>query len=158
MQRRSIMRAATGVGAIAAFGVALTGCSLLGLGQSGDSVFDLAVGDCTDDSDVVSGDGTITNMPRLDCDEPHTDEVYHAFDMPDGDFPGADAIASAGDEECTSAFESFIGIPYLESELYFWTITPTEETWDSLDDREVLCLVYDPTVDTLSESLEGAAR
>jgi hypothetical protein len=67
--------------------------------------------------------------------------------LPDGDFPGEEAVVEQADESCTAEFESFVGLPYEESALYLSYLTPSEETWPA-GDREVLCTVYDPAGDT----------
>jgi hypothetical protein len=51
--------------------------------------------------------------------------------------------------------ESFVGVPYLQSELEVTTLEPTDESWE-LGDRELVCMVQDPT--GRSPELEGANR
>ncbi len=101
------------------------------------SVFDLNVGDCIN-SDALNG--TVTDVGTLDCAAPHDYEVFHAFDVPDGDFPGDAGLQAAG-EECFTEFEAFVGTAYAESALYVQTLTPTPESWGG-GDREILCMLY----------------
>lgn len=96
-------------------------------------------------------------MPAVPCAEPHDNEVYHSFLMPDGEFPGQAAIDAAVEETCLNEFESFVGMAYDVSTLDIFPLTPTEQGWDELADREIICTVYDPAGQT-SGSLKGAAR
>ncbi|WP_052337107.1 septum formation family protein [Nocardioides alkalitolerans] len=115
-------------------------------------VFTLEVGDCLLDTDSEQ----LTDVPAVPCTEAHDTEVFHSFEMPDGDWPGDDAIDTAAQEECLPAFEEFVGLAYEESTLEVGPITPTQDGWEELDDHEVLCLVYDPAGQT-EGSLAGAA-
>lgn len=160
MSHTATARTIVGLGAAVALGAALSSCSVLGIEQGeeeGESVFTLAVGDCTDTSDSSE---ELSTLPKIPCDEPHTDEVYLSFEMEDDDWPGDDAIQAAAEEKCLAEFDSFAGIGYDDSVLDWWPMTPTQAGWEdaSLSDREVLCLIYDTSTETVSESLEGAAR
>ena len=97
------------------------------------------VGDCINSSDLA--DDEIDEITTVSCDEPHDLEVFHAFDLPEGDFPGEEAMSEAAEEECVGAFEDYVGLDYLDSELYITIINPTEDTWDTADDREILCVL-----------------
>lgn len=123
-------------------------------GSSEGDVFSLSVGDCFDDPDSVE---QISQVPIVDCDEPHDNEVYALFDLPDGDFPGDDAVQEAAADGCLgSRFESFVGTPYLESELWASALWPTSDSW-AAGDREVVCFLYEPGT-TLTGSQRGANR
>lgn len=111
-------------------GAALTSCG---------EVPTAAVGDCINSADLP--DGEVDEINTVACEEPHDLEVFHAFELPEGDFPGAAAVDDAAEEECITAFEGYVGIDYFESELWITTIHPTEETWNAVDDRELLCLI-----------------
>lgn len=116
-------------------------------------VFSLRLGDCFNDTT----DEEISDVPAVPCAEPHDNEVYHSFLMPDGEFPGQAAIDAAVEETCLNEFESFVGMAYDVSTLDIFPLTPTEQGWDELADREIICTVYDPAGQT-SGSLKGAAR
>lgn len=165
ISRLARLAAVTAVGA-----VVLTGCSALesitGAGEperndageiteEGDaSAFSITVGDCLNVSEL----GTeVETVPTVPCDQPHEAEVYAATDLPDGDFPGDDAVLTAADEFCLPEFEAFVGMAYDDSELYYMPFTPTQGSWDGMNDREILCLVEDPSGEATG-SLQGAAR
>lgn len=130
-------------------GVALL--ALAGCGQG--NVFELSVGDCFDDPSVTE---QVSDVPLVDCAEPHHNEVFEVFELADGDHPGVDAVEAAAGEGCLAAFEPFVGAPYATSELYLGWLSPTEDSWDG-GDREVVCYLYEPGV-RLEGSMAGAAR
>ncbi len=154
------------VGSTAA-GLGLVGVGLVGLGgednttrdeagaivESGEvGAFRIRLGDCIDGL----GLGEIESVEGVPCDSAHELEVYFAFNLPDGDgsYPGDEAVGLASEEECFDAFEPFVGLDYQESTFGFKSLTPTEASWNSIDDREVLCMIgnYDGTPKT------GSAR
>lgn len=161
---------------VVALGLALTGCAgisdLLGGGEperdaetnqvteSADvDVFQLQVGDCLN----LGDDTELSTASVVPCSEPHTDEVYHEFELPDGDYPGAEAIEQAADEGCYAAFGAFVGKPFEESVLQYNYLTPTEAGWkdENLQDRLIQCIIYEPGEGApvkLEGSLRGAAR
>lgn len=144
--------------------VALSGCSLLGnvtnnpidLDPSDGTdtdVFTIKVGDCLNDG---GSSGEVSSVPTIDCAEPHDSEAYASIMIPDGDYPGEDAVLTQADTECAAEFASYVGIAYEESTLGFAYYYPTAQSWES-GDREILCLVYDPA-GQVTGSLEGAAK
>ncbi len=153
-------RQTTALAAVAAATLLLTAC-----GQSetrdesgeittgGDTdVFTLQVGDCLGAIET----GEVNDVPTVPCSEPHQLEVFGEYSFPDGDYPGDDTISTTADEECIALFDAFVGLAYEESALGVTYYTPTQESWESGDDRLVSCLVGDPAQD-VTGSLEGAA-
>ena len=116
-------------------------------------VFTLRVGDCFDDNSETE----ISDVPGVPCANPHDNEVYYTFQMPEGDYPGKAAITAAAEEGCVPQFESFIGISYSDSKLDWFPLTPLEDGWNSLNDREIVCAAYDPD-GKVTGSLAGVAR
>jgi len=121
--------------------------------------FDVAVGDCVNDPEGIdSEEGAVfDSIEAVPCDEPHDNEIYHQFDLPDGDYPGDDAVFEAAGVECEEQFESFIGVSFEESALDIAPITPTKESWELDDDRTATCAVYDPA-GPVTGTLEGSKR
>ncbi|MFF3027797.1 septum formation family protein [Microbacterium sp. NPDC057944] len=165
------------VGSAAALSFALTGCSalnsILGSG-SGDAdrddktgqvtessnigIFALKVGDCK----MESPSGLLESADVVPCTEPHDEEVFFEYKMPDGEYD-ATAIDTASQEQCTGeGFTSFVGIPWDQSALGVYPITPTQDTWDSYNDRVIQCVIFDQdesgNIIQSSASLKGAAR
>ena len=128
--------------------------------ETGDSVsvFDLEAGDCFDDPEATTG--TLTDIPLLACDAPHDNEVFAIFDLaggPSAPFPGATTVDRDAVEGCQGArFTTYVGRPFAESRFLVTTITPNRQSWEQVDDREVVCVLYDPALQPLEESAEGS--
>lgn len=127
--------------------LAVTGCSLLS-----PDVLQLQVGDCLADEDLAR---LVEDVEPVSCDEPHNYEVYAAVELEDGDFPGNEVLEEES-QICETEFEAFIGVPYLESEIFALPLIPTEESWQ-IGDREIVCLAYEPDLET-EGSLAGVGR
>lgn len=122
---------------------------------TGTDVFTLATGDCL--TSLPSGNA-VSEAPTVPCSEPHTYEVYAMHDLPDTPFPGQAAVTAMADAQCLTSFTTFAGIGYATSVLVYGYLYPTEQSWVSVGDRTVVCLVTDPSVATTTGSLAGAAR
>ncbi|WP_306366873.1 septum formation family protein [Nocardiopsis sp. CC223A] len=143
--------------------VALTGCGavtgLLGAASGQDDVFQLEVGDCFTQAEMnasFSGE-EVSGIPTVDCAEEHDAEVYHIEVLPEGDYPGTESLNATGEEVCTAEFEEFVGIAYEESEIYFSLLTPIEQGWTAMDDREIVCYLI-TNGEMVTGTLAGAAR
>lgn len=121
--------------------------------EGGDlGVFSATTGDCVN---VPDGD-QISQFEGVACTEPHDAQVYAAFDIPGDVFPGLESIRASADEGCAERWEPFFEIEYAASEYFFTRVTPTMESWNKIDDREVLCLVTSgPGDEPLTEDLRG---
>lgn len=166
MNRR---RTALALAAGAALALGLTGCSgvngLMG-GETRDEesgeiteggttdVFQLRVGDCLNDE--LSETATeVTDVPTVPCTDPHDYEVFQNITMADADeYPGEDATVQQADDECSAAFEGFVGVSYEESQYDFSYYYPTQQSWDG-GDRVINCLIIDPNGQSTG-SLSGA--
>ncbi len=105
-----------------------TGCSDEG------NVFSLGVGDCF--GEVT--DTQISDVPIVECSEPHEHEVFAVWDV--GDTLPSQTDMSDG---CLERFDDAIGTPYAESEIFSFAITPTDDSYDQ-GDREVICYTAEP--------------
>ncbi|WP_160050317.1 MULTISPECIES: septum formation family protein [unclassified Nocardiopsis] len=113
------------------------------------------VGDCLNEMST-NADDSVSEVPKIECSEPHDYEIYHAGDLADSDtYPGEDSIAEMAGELCVGEFEAFVGLDYASSRLEVLPLYPTEEGWNELYDREVLCLLSDPAGQTTG-SLAGS--
>ena len=118
-------------------------------------VFSIQVGDCLNDE---SSGTEVSDVPLVNCTDPHDYEVYYDFNIPgSGAYPGDDAVSSAAEDGCSTAFETFVGIPYSDSKLDYNYYTPTSTSWTDADDRLVSCVVFDPN-GKVSGTLAGSKR
>lgn len=121
--------------------------------SSGGNVFTLKPGTCyqmPDDTESVS------EVEIVECSESHDLEVYHTFDMADGEFPGVEAAEEAANSGCKEAFDTFVGMAWADSKYDFATLYPTEETWAE-GDREIVCAIGDPAGRTTGSLKDIAA-
>ena len=61
-------------------------------------------------------------------------------------------------EKCGSRekFEAFVGKDYESSQLDIFPIYPTRQSWNELDDREVVCALYDLDLKKLAGTMRGS--
>lgn len=134
-----------------AAGVAL----VLGLAACSDpEVVSANEGDCIESLST----GSVSELPTVDCDEPHDAQVVGVFDHDGDDFPGDEAIATTANERCAELFEEFVGAPVTETSLAFSSVNPTEQTWNEADDRETICFAQLADNSQLTESVEDNAE
>lgn len=163
--------ATTLVGAVLA-AAALSGCSAIDgflEGVSGEATRDdngeiteasdagamtVEVGDCLDIA-ALQDQATFTDLPVMPCGDEHTGEIYAEKDLANGEYPGEKKVTEEADAFCEGEFETFVGTPYAESELYFWSFYPTSESWE-MDDRTIQCVLESP--EPVTESLEGVGK
>lgn len=118
----------------------------------------LRAGDCL-------GVGEVDEMMRdnqyehtaVPCSKPHSGEVYHVFDLADGDYPGDGEVIRLAENGCLDAFRPYVGLPPARSVLEVVYLHPESIGWRIADDREVICLVVEVDESTTG-SLEGARR
>jgi hypothetical protein len=123
------------------------------------NVFSLEPGTCFDDVDAFYDEDSegVSDVPTVDCAEPHDNEVFAVYDMPDGDYPGDDLIKTGAEEGCIDRFEDYVGIGYAESRFVSTFLIPTADSWAD-GDREVVCFLYDIDLAKIEGSAEGLAE
>ena len=117
-------------------------------------VFSIRVGDCLNTGETLSEE--TSSVPVVPCSDPHADEVFASFLIEETSFPGEDEVIRLADEGCLAEFDGFIGMPWADSEIDYWPLYPTAGSWKN-GDREVLCMVWDPSGDTVG-TLENSRR
>lgn len=98
---------------------------------------DIHVADCFNNPGAES----VEQVTVVPCDEPHDFEVFYSFQLDDGPYPGDEEVQKEWFDGCLAEFEAFVGTKFDESALDVSAIYPTEQTWNDLKDREVLCSV-----------------
>lgn len=119
------------------------------------NVFSLDEGTCFDDLDdfFEEGGAEVDDVPIVDCDELHDNEVYALFDLPDGGFPGVSAVGDEAESGCLDRFEAYVGRDFETSRYVVSWLVPTSQTWGQ-GDREIVCFLFDADL----AELEGSAR
>ncbi|WP_344099118.1 septum formation family protein [Myceligenerans crystallogenes] len=119
----------------------------------------LDVGDCLD-TEQVEGVATLFWIPVVPCGDPHGGEVFGTTRLADsigaGDTPTQAELWKAADSYCYPAFEDFVGTPWASSELVYWPVAPSEESWRE-GDRKVACIVESKD-EAVTGTLKSAER
>ena len=144
----TLRRAATAVLAAGALTL-LSACG-------GTSVLSLEVGQCITDTPQ---EDQVSSVPVVECSEPHTGEIYALPQLPEGEFPGDQAVSDQADLLCAGQpFQDYVGVPYQQSEIYYTKLVPSSDTWAD-GDREIVCILANQDGSPLSPgSLRGANR
>ena len=122
--------------------------------EGGDlSTFKIEVGDCFNVDPEAKELATVKAVP---CDQPHVHEAYFTFDLTGDDYPGDEAVQAEADTRCQEGFEPYVGVDYQSSELYYFVLRPTAETWKEQDDREVICTLLNEDQSPRTGSAQGA--
>ena len=116
--------------------------------------FEVRVGDCFDDEAFESSE--ISEIPAIPCSEPHDNQVYAAFDIPEEKWPGDERVDELATEGCFDRFADAIGKGYEDSVIDFTTIYPSEGSWKQRDDREVICVGYHVDFEKLTGTILGS--
>ena len=108
--------------------------------SGGLGAFAIEDGDCLN---LPSELNQVQSVEGVPCTQAHNAQAYAHFDLTGflDAFPGSAAFQEQALEGCYERFQSFVGIPYEQSELYLSTLEPTEDSWVELDDREIVCLL-----------------
>lgn len=117
------------------------------------NVFELSVGDCFDDNLDFSEE--VSDLPLIDCSEPHDNEIYAIHTMTDVSYPGLEATGAMADEWCIGDFESFVEVSYDVSELDIGWLAPTDESWSG-GDREIVCFLYRLDLEKMTGTMEDS--
>lgn len=118
--------------------------------------FDIRLGDCFNDAGSTGEDVEISSIAGVPCSQPHDNEVYALVNLTQSSFPGEDAIGSIAFDVCLEKFESFVGKDYESSQLDIFPIYPTRQSWNELNDREVVCALYDLDLEKLAGTMRGS--
>ena len=122
----------------------------------------LRVGDCLNDESLTglgAGDGSVRTglVTLVPCERLHDFETFQTVRIPGADFPGRDEIRRQAFAGCGKAFKPFVGRAYGPSDLDFWVYYPTEDSWTTLSDHLITCVVGQPGTKTAG-SLRGSRR
>jgi hypothetical protein len=114
----------------------------------------IQVGDCVNEPDNLT---LVESLEAVPCSQAHDAEAYADFQLTGSSWPGEDAVSEDAWTGCYERYESFVGIPWDDSELDFWVLQPTEESWAD-DDRAVTCALATMDGSPLRGSMRGSNR
>lgn len=157
---RETAAAAAVLAALAVLAGALTACS--GSSNGGNiSVFSVQPGQCFQAPAKVQAE--LSSLQKVPCSTPHTREAYAivSYSAPDGAttgaYPGSDALSAFAQGACAQHYRSYVGVDYLDSSLFFTYLFPSARSWQSDDDRKVVCFVT-TTGAKLTASVKGSKK
>src|SRR5918993_400954 len=81
-----------------------------------ETVFAIGEGDCVE-ADPTAESDVVSEVPTIDCEEPHHSEVFHTYTIDADEMPSAAEIEGIVEDQCVSEFESFVGMSYDQSAL-----------------------------------------
>lgn len=106
-----------------------------------ESVFDLRPGDCMNDLEESAASLRVNVTP---CGKPHDAEAASQFDLPNRDWPGMPSVTREATSRCLDEVSTAArGAPRSE-EIGAFYLHPTEQSWETQDDRTVLCIALFP--------------
>lgn len=110
------------------------------------AVNSLKVGDCFDQDAALAADED-SSVPVVEvtvkpCSELHHFEEYAEFTLPDGDYPGEDAINAEANDRCYATVREYVGPGAVRKlrpvSIYFYY--PMKLDWTIRHDRIVQCM------------------
>ena len=123
--------------------------------------FTIRLGDCFDNTSALASEegGEVSSLPGVPCSDPHDNEVYAVFDVSLDAFPGRERMTELAETRCTGRrFEDYVGVHYDDSVYLVTSLSPTDETWNQLDDREITCIAVAPPGESLTGSIRDTER
>ncbi|WP_077800253.1 DUF4190 domain-containing protein [Streptomyces sp. JHA26] len=103
--------------------------------------------------------GVAYDVDVVPCAQEHDGEVFAAFDLPGGPYPGDDEITRSADVRCYALQDAYAMDRWaLPTDVDVYYLTPTRQSWRT-GDREVTCLFGNTDErGTLTGSLRNDAR
>ncbi len=109
----------------------------------GTALSDLQTFQCFNTSKALVAD----KATRVDCTEPHTDEVAGILTFPGGEnatYPGQDGILEFGKKDCVKPVTSYYGDKIPTATTQVFVFGPNEAAWKN-GDRTVVCSLREET-------------
>jgi hypothetical protein len=97
-------------------------------------VFGLRPGEC------INSAANGLNVTVLSCATPHDAEVFAAFSLPAGAWPGASAVQQEAGNGCVSRFSSYLNPQLATADMTQEYVYPNQAAWQA-GERTVVCEV-----------------
>ncbi|MDO5064408.1 MAG: septum formation family protein [Actinomyces bowdenii] len=134
----------------------MTGCSVIQSLTGGTNSTDISVGQCLKDLGASSQE--VSQVPVVDCSEPHLYEVYAETELSGDDLPDQATMDSEAESACLgTGYSDYVGVAFEESEYGTTYLTPSQATWDA-GDRKISCLITSADGSELTGSVKGSAK
>ncbi|MEU6605423.1 DUF4190 domain-containing protein [Streptomyces shenzhenensis] len=123
-------------------------------GARDNAVFTLSKGDCFD-APGGSLQGETYDLDEVGCAGEHDAEVFASFDLPEGSYPGQDALDETAGDRCYGLQDGYaMDVWAVPDDVDVYYLVPTPESW-AAGDRAVTCL-FGNTIE--GEPLTGSLR
>lgn len=127
------------------------------------SEYSLANRDCFNRLEGLQSGRRLVITARVDCDEPHSAEVYHTFELDAPHpalYPGDDVIRNYALRVCYEHFEAFVGSPYELSVYEIEVFTPNRTNFEHAEARYrgVHCWLHQADNDPMTGTARATAR
>ncbi len=96
----------------------------------------LKVGDCVNN---LQNSTDVQSLPGVPCGQPHAGEVFAVFNLPDGTYPGRDAVRQQVSTECNSKLSAYSPSAPRDSSIGLFSVYPQAQNWTS-GDHQVVCI------------------
>ena len=157
IRRLAVLVAALGLLALACGGAERDDSGAV-VGAGDVSAFEMRIGDCFDDPS--SAEEQVSSLTAVPCETPHDNQVFALLDYPGGSddaYPGQQTLLDYSNDACLEPFEPFVGKAYEESHFAISVLFPSSDSWDQ-GDREIVCFLYDLTLEPWEGTAEGRAE
>ena len=99
---------------------------------------------------------TVAPAPGAEPTTTSSSSTSTTLALADEPYPGSVRVQELGERGCLIAFGSYVGNAYEASALEIGLILPTEDSWNDVDDREVVCTAHRIDGVQLTASVEGS--
>ena len=103
--------------------------------------FDLVVGDCFQQA-PLTGQTSVTTVPRLPCDQPHNAMVVATVEPPNTSYPGISTLLDQAVAMCRTEALNYLNRPL--GRLRYAAFAPHEALWTA-GHKTASCVLYDPS-------------
>ncbi len=119
-------------------------------------VFEVEIGECLlfPSEDL---EGTVETLTTIQCTDPHDGEVIALPQIPGelgSPYPGDNFITERAEVTCVEAFNTITGVDFYQDPTWDLTwLTPTNDSWTVVGDREVVCIAIPLNGEQTTETL-----
>jgi len=103
----------------------------------------LQVGECTARFTFSFPEDRVLYVLVIPCDQPHRREVYAKLGLPDGSYPGNDAVYTRAYQMCGNKLDAVLGGTDLPDGTEVSILSPTRSDW-AAGHRTVTCMLSFP--------------
>lgn len=104
------------------------------------SIFDVREGDCVNGLAQADADGEAQTIPAVPCAMAHEAEAIGMIRLPGETWPGLTTVEAQAERGCEARLEAALAGAEDAPDARAFFFNPTEMSWNTLDDRTIVCL------------------